>query len=123
MNAPLKTARVLVACYAGLSACSLVVLIALTIANSPVATIAAWIRLCIVFATSLLMLAFARGAVRGSSRALLRWRIVVAIMIVAIAVVVSIPGLFPLWLQLEQIVCGLLLIAVAALIFRRQTTA
>jgi hypothetical protein len=45
------------------------------------------------------------------------------VMLVAIAVVVSIPGLLPLWFVLEQVVCGLLLLAVAILILSRRATA
>jgi hypothetical protein len=36
-------------------------------------------------------------------------------MVVAIAVIVSIPGLFPVWMKIEQVVCGLLLVGVFAL--------
>jgi hypothetical protein len=51
---------------------------------------------------------------------LLRLRIVTAIMLVAIVVIISLPGTFPLWLKLEQAICGLLLLPVVVLINRRR---
>ncbi len=38
-----------------------------------------------------------------------------AVMVVAIAVIIALPGTFPTWLKLEQGVCGLVLIAVVAI--------
>ena len=32
-------------------------------------------------------------------------------MLIAIAVIIALPGTFPLWMKLEQAVCGLLLIS------------
>ncbi|NIH84290.1 hypothetical protein [Amycolatopsis granulosa] len=77
----------------------------------------------IVAATAVLMFAFAHRAVRGSRGAWRRWRVMAAVMIVAIVVIVAIPGAFPVWLRIEQGVCGLLLIAVVALISRRSVRA
>ncbi|MFI0151218.1 hypothetical protein [Streptomyces lydicus] len=37
-------------------------------------------------------------------------------MLVAIAVILAVPGAFPLWLKIEQGVCGLVLLGVAALV-------
>jgi predicted Na+-dependent transporter len=119
----LSTARTLVACYVALSLLALVVLAILSTVAPHEAAIAAWVRGSIVAATGILMFVFATQAVRGSSRALLRWRIVVTVMVVAIAVVVSIPGLLPLWFLLEQVACGLLLLTVAILILPRKVTA
>ncbi|GAA2242960.1 hypothetical protein GCM10010430_25730 [Kitasatospora cystarginea] len=73
-----------------------------------------WIRGGIVALTSLLMLAFAVGASRGRRRAYLRLRIASGVMTVAIAVLVSLPGFLPLWMRVEQGVCGLLLAGVIA---------
>ena len=58
------------------------------------------------------MLSFVVRAERGSRRAHLRLRLVSAIMLVAIAVILAIPGSFPLWLKCEQAVCGVLLLGV-----------
>ncbi|MEN8600422.1 hypothetical protein [Microbacterium rhizosphaerae] len=119
----LAIARALVASYIALSLLALVVLGILSAVAPDQAGAAAWIRASIVAATGILMFVFATQAVRGSSQGLLRWRVVVIVMVVAIAVVVSIPGLLPLWFVIEQIVCGLLLLAVAVLILSRRATA
>ena len=118
----LSTARTLVASYVALSLLALIVLAILRAAAPHEAAIPAWIRGSVVAATGILMFVFATHAVRGSSRALLRSRIVVAVMLVAIAVVVAIPGLLPLWFRLEQVACGLLLLTVAILIFPRSAS-
>ncbi|NBH02442.1 hypothetical protein [Amycolatopsis sp. SID8362] len=103
--------------YAALSLLTLAVIVLLR--NHPaVVTDAVWVRATLVVASSLLTFAFARSAARGSKKGLLRLRIVSAVMLVAIAVIVALPGLFPLWLRLEQGVCGLLLLAVTVLIYR-----
>ncbi|MEV4146760.1 hypothetical protein AB0J40_24050 [Amycolatopsis sp. NPDC049691] len=86
-------------------------------------TDAVWVRATLVAASSLLTFAFARGAARGSRKGLLRLRIVAAVMLVAIAVVVALPGLFPAWLRIEQAGCGLLLLAVTVLVNGRRARA
>ncbi|GAA2377604.1 hypothetical protein [Dactylosporangium salmoneum] len=55
-------------------------------------------------------------ALRGDVR---RLRIVTIAQIVAISLIVALPGPFPLWLKIEQIACGLLLIGVVATLPRR----
>ena len=37
-------------------------------------------------------------------------------MVVAIAVIIALPGTFPLWMKIEQGVCGLILIGVAVIV-------
>jgi hypothetical protein len=86
-------------------------------------TDAVWVRATLVVASSLLTFAFARSAARGSRKGLLRLRIVSAVMLVAIAVIVAWPGLFPLWLRIEQAACGLLLLGVTVLINGRRPRA
>jgi len=86
-------------------------------------TDAVWVRATLVCASSLLTFAFARSAARGSRKGLLRLRIVAAVMLVAIAVVVALPGLFPAWLRIEQACCGLLLLAVTVLVNGRRARA
>src|ERR1041384_5043487 len=75
-----------------------------------------WVRGFIVLVTSLLMLSFALGAARGRRRAWLRLRFAAGIMVVAIVVLVAWPGLLPLWMRIEQGVCGLLLLIVAFIV-------
>ncbi|WP_432930746.1 hypothetical protein ACQPZZ_09260 [Microbispora sp. CA-135349] len=84
-----------------------------------VATDAVWVRGALVAAASLLTLFFAVRAARGDRRMLLRLRVVTAVMLVAIVVIIALPGLFPLWFKLEQGVCGLLLLPVVVQINRR----
>jgi hypothetical protein len=53
-------------------------------------------------------------------RAYLRLRIVSTVMLVAIAVILAIPGDFPLWLKVEQAICGLLLLGVVIKAWQRK---
>jgi len=77
----------------------------------------AWVRGIIVAVTSALTFVFARRAATGNARALLRLRIIVVIILVAIGAVLFLVPL-PGWMIVEQIVCGILLLATAVLIFR-----
>ncbi|MEU5259048.1 hypothetical protein [Amycolatopsis sp. NPDC021455] len=105
--------------YAALCVLTLVVIVLFR--NHPaMVTDAVWVRATIVFASSLLTLAFARSAARGSRKGLLRLRIVSAVMLVAIVVIVVLPGLFPVWLRIEQAACGLLLLGVTVLVNGRR---
>jgi len=92
-----------------------------------VATTAAWVREIIVVVSAALTVAFARRAAGGSTRAFLRLRLVTAIMAAAIVVIVAVPGAFPVWLRVEQAVCGVLLLGIVALVngatLRRAITA
>lgn len=107
----LRTAKGLVGCYLALSVATFVAIVVLR-NHAGIVNDAVWIRGTIVAATSVLMLTFAVGAARGSRRAYLRLRIASAAMVVAIAVIIALPGMFPLWLKIEQAVCGLLLVGV-----------
>lgn len=84
---------------------------------------AVWIRGTIVAASSVLSLALAAGAARGSRGAYRRLRIITAVMPVAIVVIIALPGTFPLWMKVEQAVCGLLLLGVVAIINGRPVRA
>ncbi|MFD9895789.1 hypothetical protein ACFWY9_41130 [Amycolatopsis sp. NPDC059027] len=107
--------NLLVTGYLGLSVLTLVAIFLLR-GNTAMVTDAVWVRVTIVVLSALLTFAFARGVARGSRRAFLRLRIVSGVMVVAIAVIIAIPGLFPLWLRIEQGVCGLLLLGVVAIV-------
>ncbi|MEV0202362.1 hypothetical protein [Nonomuraea sp. NPDC050691] len=77
----------------------------------------AWGRGVIVAATSILTLAFARRAQHAGHRALLRLRIVLVVIPVAVVgVLLFLP--LPGWMVAEQGVCGLLLLSAAVLAFR-----
>ncbi|MFC5834094.1 hypothetical protein [Nonomuraea insulae] len=75
-----------------------------------------WVRGVIVAVSSLVMFAFVVGVSRGRRRAYLRLRIVSGVMVVAIAVLVSLPGFLPAWMRVEQGVCGVLLVGVIAIL-------
>ncbi|GLW07780.1 hypothetical protein Misp01_29100 [Microtetraspora sp. NBRC 13810] len=104
--------------YAAVSVLTLVAVIVFR-HDAAMVTTAVWIRGTIVAAASLLTLFIAVRAARGDRRMLLRLRVVTAAMLVAIVVIIAVPGAFPLWLKLEQGICGLLLLAVVVQINRR----
>jgi hypothetical protein len=111
----MRQVKLLVGSYLTLS--GLTVVAVFLMRNHPnLVTIAVWIRTVIVTATAALMAAFATGTARGSRRAYLRLRLASAIMVIAIAAIVALPDGFPLWMKVEQNVCGLLLIGVTVLV-------
>jgi O-antigen/teichoic acid export membrane protein len=111
----MRKVKALVWGYAGLSLLTVIAIVLMR--NHPkLVTDAVWTRAIIVAASSLLTLRFTVGAGRGSSRHFLRLRIVTAVMLVAIIVIVALPGAFPVWLRAEQAVCGVLLLGVVALV-------
>lgn len=118
-RAAFRSVFALVGCYLGLCVATLVAAVLLR-HHTGLVTDTVWVRGTIVLASSVVTLLFARGAAGGSRRAFLRLRIVTAAMVVAIAVIISLPGLFPLWMRIEQGACGLLLLAVVVLINRRR---
>jgi hypothetical protein len=107
----LHNIKLLVGCYLGLSVLTLIAIVLLR-DNPAIVTPAVWIRGTIVAASALLTTAFATQMARGSRRGYLRLRLVSAIMLVAIVVIIALPDPFPLWLKIEQGVCGLLLLGV-----------
>ena len=111
----LRSVQLLILGYVAISVLTLVAIIALR-NHTTVVNDAVRVRATIVVASSLLTFAFARSAARGSRRGYLRLRIVSAVMLVAIVVIIALPGTFPLWMKAEQAVCGLLLLAVALLV-------
>lgn len=122
VRAALPTTRQLVGAYVGLSVATLAAAVALR--NHPdLVPPAVWVRGTIVVLSSLLTAAFARRAAGGSSRAYLRLRLVTAIMLVAVVAIVALPGTFPVWMKVEQSVCGALLLAVVIVANRRPVRA
>lgn len=111
----LRSVQLLVSGYVAISVLTLVAIIALR-HHTTVVNDAVWTRGTIVVASSVLTFLFARSAAGGSRRGYLRLRIVSAVMLVAIVVIIALPGTFPLWMKSEQAVCGLLLLAVALLV-------
>ncbi len=109
-----RAVTLLVGGYLALSVLTMVVIVLLR-HNPRAVNAAAWIRGTIVVLSALVMAAFAVRMARGSAAAHRRLRLLATVMVVAIAVIVAIPGMLPLWMRLEQAACGLLLTAVATL--------
>lgn len=80
--------------------------------------IAIWIRCTLVLGSALILLLFAISAFRGSRPAWVRIRIISPIVVVAVVVIVSIPGFLPDWVRVEQAICGALVLPVAILVNR-----
>jgi hypothetical protein len=116
---PIRTAfrgtRLLVGSYLGISVLALAA-IAVLRDHPAVVSSAVWIHGTIVVISALVMFTFTARASRGSSRAYLRLRLASVIMVAAIAVIIVLPGTFPLWLKIEQGVCGLILLGVVVIV-------
>ncbi|HWE88730.1 MAG TPA: hypothetical protein VG317_04625 [Pseudonocardiaceae bacterium] len=113
--AAFRSTKLLVGAYLGISVLTLVAIVLLR--NHPaIVTSAVWTRGTIVVASALLTFAVTARAARGSRRAYLRLRILSAVMVVAIAVIIALPGTFPVWMKIEQGGCGLILLGVVAIV-------
>ena len=115
----MRTVKLLVGTYLSISALTLVAIVLMR-GHANLVNAAVWTRGTIVVVTSALMFSFAVRAARGSGRAFLRLRIVSAIMVVAIAAIVSLPGTFPVWMKIEQALCGAVLLGVVSLVNGRR---
>jgi len=116
-NSP-KAFSLVKALLVGYLAVSVLTLAAIVLLRNDASVVnpAVWIRGTIVAASSVLTLAFAAGAARGSRGAYRRLRVITAVMPVAIVVIIALPGTFPLWMKVEQAVCGVLLLGVVAIV-------
>ncbi len=111
----LRYVKLLVGCYLGLSVLTLVVAFFLR-DNTVLVSPAVWVRGTIVVISALLTALFTIQMTRGSRNGYLRLRIVSAVMVIAIVIITALPGLFPLWMRIEQGGCGLLLLGVVVII-------
>jgi hypothetical protein len=84
---------------------------------------AVWTRCSLVLASAVVLLLLAVGASRGSRPAWRRLRIISPIVVVAVVVIVSIPGFLPDWVRLEQAACGALVLPAAILLNLPRTAA
>ncbi|ARF56888.1 hypothetical protein [Streptomyces gilvosporeus] len=107
--------RRLVSGYLGLSVLTLVAIVLLR-GDAAAVNDAVWIRGTLVVVSAVVMFVCAVRAARGSRPAYHRMRIISAAMVLVIAVIIVLPGPFPLWLKIEQGVCGLVLTGVVAIL-------
>jgi hypothetical protein len=115
VHAAFRNTKRLVAGYLAISVLTLIAIVAMR-HHTAIVNDAVWVRGTIVVLSALLTLLFTVRAAGGSRRALLRLRIISAVMVVAIATIIALPGTFPVWMKVEQGVCGLLLLGVVALV-------
>ena len=113
-----RTVRWLVGAYMLLSMLTVAAIAIFSGVDSHLVNANAWFRGVIVAGTSVLTFIFARRAVKGSPRSLLRLRIIVTIILAAIVAVLFFVSL-PLWMVTEQAACGALLVGTAFIIFSR----
>ncbi|GAA1568044.1 hypothetical protein GCM10009804_25690 [Kribbella hippodromi] len=113
--AALRNVRLLLTGYLAISVLTLIAIVAMRNDTAAVNS-AVWIRGSIVVASAAATFLFARSAARGSRQSFRRLRIVSTAMLIAIVVIIALPGTFPLWMKSEQAVCGLLLLGVAVLV-------
>lgn len=118
----LRLVRALLVGYLAVSVLTLAVVVLLR-DDASVVNPAVWIRGTIVAASSVLTLAFAAATARGSRGAYRRLRVITTVMPVAIVVIIALPGTFPLWMKVEQAVCGVLLLGVVAIVNGRNMRA
>jgi hypothetical protein len=114
-----RSVKLLAGAYLGISVLTFVAIVLLR-HHAGLVNDAVWTRGTIVVASALLTFVFALRTARGSRRAYLRLRLVSAIMVVAIVVIIALPGTFPLWMKIEQGVCGLLLLGVIVIVNGRR---
>jgi hypothetical protein len=114
-----RPAVIFTACFLGVSALMEVFLATVTAIGIGI-DIAVWIRCTLVLGSAILLLLFARRAAAGSRPAWVRLRIISPIVVVAVVVIVSVPGFLPDWVRLEQAVCGALVTPVAVIVNHRR---
>lgn len=111
-RAAFRPAVILVTAFLAISAAMMAFLAVATSIGIGI-DIAIWIRCSLVFGSAIVLLVFTVGTSRGSRASWIRLRIVSPIIVVAVIVIVSIPGFLPDWVRIEQAVCGLLVLPVA----------
>ncbi|HTF51347.1 MAG TPA: hypothetical protein VK735_28220 [Pseudonocardia sp.] len=107
-----QTARRLIIAFIALSAATLVAAFFISHSDPALVSSTVWTRATIVLLDSLVALSYAKRAARGLAKGYRNLRWLSAGSVVGVVVLVSLPGLLPGWMKLEQVVCGLLLIGV-----------
>jgi hypothetical protein len=109
-----RSVRLLLFGYLGISVLALVAIVLLRNDAADV-TPAVWTRAVIVVVTALVLVVLTARAATGSRGAYRRLRLISIITPAAIAIIIAVPGAFPLWMKIEQGVCGLVMIGVAVI--------
>jgi len=83
-----------------------------------------WLRGSVVAVASLVFVVVTRAAARGSRRAFTRMRWISIIAPIGIGLIIVSPDSgYPIWMKVEQGLIGILIVAIAVLLNRRQTRA
>jgi hypothetical protein len=113
----LRSVRRLVSAYVVLSLATVAAIIVLSKVSPGNVNPQAWVRGIIVAGTSLLTFGIARRASPDQPRSILRLRLVLIIILVAVVGVLFFVAL-PTWMRVEQALCGVLLLGAAILAIR-----
>ncbi|WP_045318205.1 hypothetical protein [Lentzea aerocolonigenes] len=118
----LDIAKKLLGGYAAVSVLTLLAIVVFS-GNPDVVTDAVWIRGSILAVASLITFALGVSMAGGSRSNYRRVKIIALAQVVAVLVIESIPGSFPVWFKIANGVCGALLIIVVLLTFARSVRA
>ena len=110
-NDHLRTVVKLLAAFLVISMSTVVAVLAMR-HDPALVTTAVWIRTPLVAVSAAVLLLFARRAAAGDRGAFRRLRVIAMVVLAAIIAVVAWPGAFPVWLRVEQAVCGVFLLSV-----------
>jgi hypothetical protein len=113
--AAFRKIKLLTGGYLGISALAVVAIVLMRHHSAEVNS-SVWTHGILVAASALVAFGLAVRAARGSRGAYRRLRIMSVVLVAAIAVIIALPGSFPLWMKAEQGVAGLLMIGVAVLV-------
>jgi hypothetical protein len=109
-----RRVKLLVGGYLGISALAIVAIVVLRHHPAQVNS-AVWTHGIAVAGSALVAFVLAIRAAQGSRGAYRRLRVTSVVVVAAIAVIIALPGSFPLWMKAEQGVAGLAMIGVAVL--------
>ncbi len=113
--ATFRKIKLLTSGYLGISALAVVAIVLMRHHSAEVNS-GVWTHGILVVASALVAFGVAVRAARGSRSAYRRLRIMSVVLVAAIAVIIALPGSFPLWMKAEQGVAGLFMIGVAVLV-------
>ncbi|WP_051341805.1 hypothetical protein [Pseudonocardia spinosispora] len=119
----LRTTRNLIVAFIVLSAATCIATFFLNHYAPALVNSTVWTRSFLVLADSVLAMLYAVRASRGFTQAHRNLRLLAAGSLVAVVVLVVLPGLLPGWMKLEQALCGLLLLGVVVNVNGRKVRA